>query len=271
MNKFRLKIFLYFIFFFNFLNSIQYKNVIEICFKPEIKSLENSIKNDSCPLKTCAIQSQNPLKKYSNNPADSDGFNIYYKEQVADDCRENRYCVYKKILNRSIYGVPGVFCFYNGYSALSDDDGLVIFPSLETNDELIIVVSKSIYPILFSKNIPSYFKVNPEEPSAWYKLSKEKKNKNSYWEIKKMKEPEDLRIPENALIIIGEPNYVRFDKEEEASIISQNIIVPNVYLDERFTRGIYTLDILDNLKYYSPEIKRNVKEKNNFQYAKLSQ
>ena len=264
--------FLIFFLFFSNLISIQYNNIIELHFRPEKKDLENYLSfEDSCPyVESCKIQNENPIINHSSNPILADGLNMYLDEAPGKTCKDMQYCLSKKILNRNLEGISGIFAFYCGYSGISDNEGLLILPSFEIKNKLTIIVTKSIHPAIFSKNIPSYFFIPKNEDSLWYECLGKEKNGSFYWQIENIKIPNNKKVPENALIIIGDCNLINFEKEPQFSAFIGNIIVPTAIVNEKFTRGIYAINLINNLKYYYPKMTKTVKNSSNEkQYAKI--
>lgn len=235
------------------LKSNYYNGVIKCFIKPSTLDLENKLQQmangveefdkDALPV----INYQNETIKNSG-----DGLSIFKKSNIGKD--NEQYSIARKILNRSLMGVDGVFAYYRGFATLSDSSGLIMFPRLEPEHELIIVITKEIIPVVTRGQIPIGFRPLDFEESKIFKLLANPIAGGLMfeWVIEEISFEENKEIPFNALIIVCDPKEVYFDDEPNTFLYSENIMIPTLFAQHNFTKGIYGMNALDTLQFFKP-------------------
>jgi hypothetical protein len=235
-----------------------YNGVIELNIRPYYDDINNDLKKNACNINkhNCYLTDKEPwIVREEDLPiTDGDGFGIYQKRDIATTCDDINYCMAKKVLKKTIAGVDGVFAYYKGQAEMSDSAGSISFPCLEAEETIPIAITEELIPISVSNNTPiKFIAANPLE-TAWYECKGKSIKGDGFteWSINKSESNLKGEIPENALIIISDPNQITFEKDPLIIAKSSNIIVPTLYASSGFTKGIYALYAMDVFNYYSP-------------------
>ncbi len=258
MKKMKNYFILNLILFFLTMNSEYYTNIIELYIRPDRQFLKEKYDSRACDLsigRGSIIRGDNPItvREGDGSLFFSDGFNIYLDERDPLTCHDMHYCLAKKILQKTIQGINGIFACYRGYVSISDESGLLTLPSFETTKKITIVITKFISPVILKGKIPADFFILKSDKSKWFVCeAEENDNLTLRWTVKEIKEPENRKVPENALVLLCDPKAVYFDKEPFVSMQTNNILIPPLFVKGEFTRGIYAMYAMEMLRYYKP-------------------
>lgn len=199
-------------------------------------------------------------RKISYNPNvdlvddQQEGLGVFFPSQKSYSQDEQK--SYRR-LERSLMGIPGVFIYYRGFSALSDESGVVIFPCRESDYVLYVVITQKIEMVRVNSQVPTALFVSPDENSSWYKLTANRSEETftSAWKAQKIQTPENRKIPNNALIVIASPESLYFDSQPRISTLSENFLLPPLYALRTLTRGVNSIIAMDTLLYNAPLMK----------------
>jgi hypothetical protein len=240
------------------LNCEYYTNVIELYIRPDRRFLKEKYDNGVCDFsigRGSIIRGDKPItvREGDGSLFFSDGFNIYLDERDPLTCHDIHYSLAKKILKKTIQGVNGVFGCYRGYVSISDESGLLTFPSFETNKKITIIITKFVSPLILKGKIPADFFISKSDKSKWFICEAEEfADFTLKWTIKEIMAPENWTLPENALVLLCDPKSVYFDEEPFISMQTNNILIPTLFAKGDFTRGIYAMYAMEMLRYYKP-------------------
>jgi len=128
--------------------------------------------------------------------------------------------------------VPGIEATYYGTTTVSDSNGQIMFGRMHTGNELRVIITPAIVPVLIDENLVSYMKPSPDEPLISYNLVREKNPHTTKWEwlVKKETTTKTERIPIDAIVILADPKLVYFKEGAYASIKGENFFLPTVYV-----------------------------------------
>ncbi len=247
-------------------SSISHSGVIKCVIKPWRKTLENELaqlelseKNSDKLAENASLDEQKngddfdeKMEQKNNVINNGDGLSIYLSQE--NNHHEKTYNLAEKILRRTMIGVDGIFAYYRGLVVISDIQGLIMFPRLEQDRNLTVVIASDIEPMRFTSDRPSSFSVSRSIPSEWYMCSAvEDVNSGMLtWKAEKITPPQDMKIPINALIIIANPKVLFFSSDPLTVPFSENFMLPDLFATEELTRGIYGLHALEALRYHQP-------------------
>jgi hypothetical protein len=242
------------IFFLQTVSTSQYSGIIECFIRPSREDLQSQF--DSLANGVQEFDSDTiPVINYEGDQLENkgDGLSVF-NNKYRYDIHNQQYKVAKKILNRSISGIDGVFGYYRGFACVSNMNGLLLFPRLELEHALVVVITNEVIPVIIQGSIPSYFRVASIEDAEMYYFSAEEVHDGLMleWKMDKVPFEQDGRIPHNALIIISDPKSVYFDGAPRMFPYSENILLPDLFAKEDFTRGIYGIHAVDTLRYFKP-------------------
>ncbi len=145
--------------------------------------------------------------------------------------------------------LPGVMCLYGGNVALSDKNGQIIFKRNQQTPNIYLLVTKSVLPAyMIAPSTMHNWMLDPKEPTDLY-FAEFKQNDQLelyYYEISKADLPDDHNIPLNTIIFIADPQEVFIPTGATLTDLSQNMILPNIYIKRDFCfmhNSLYTLAI----------------------------
>jgi hypothetical protein len=259
--------FFYFFFLFIFLHysyltakiesALFYTGIIELHIRPDRRSLQGDLsllkqymkeKKDSADNPTTitkASTQRNGLGLYKKNESDSDFENLYY-------------VLAEKVLTESLKGIEGIHGFYRGYDTASDTQGRILFPRLDNQDEISILLTSKVSPIILKGEVPDHFIVGQDIPYTFYRCTgkKNEKNDTTTWTIE-IRNDKNLtqKIPFNTLVILVNPYNAYFETTETIIQTSNNILLPTLCLIDNKEQNTYSTFALDVLRYYKPFIK----------------
>lgn len=150
--------------------------------------------------------------------------------------------------------VPGIMCLYGGNVALSDKNGQMIFKRNQQTPNIYFLVTKSVLPAyMIAPSTVHNWMLDPKEPAALY-FAEFKTNDQLelyYFEISEAELPADRNIALNTIIFIADPKDVFIPIGATLTDLSQNLILPNIYIKRDFCflhNSLYTLAIKQYFK-----------------------
>jgi hypothetical protein len=66
--------------------------------------------------------------------------------------------------------VQGIYSLYHGWCTYSDYNGQITFPKKHIGDRVTFVISRALQPIFLQEALIHHFRVDPDEPAAYYHL-----------------------------------------------------------------------------------------------------
>lgn len=154
--------------------------------------------------------------------------------------------------NLQLPGISGIYGIYHGFSAISNTNGRISFPYFDEGDELIVVVTYKVSPVVILGNTVDHVELSPDEPSAWYSLTRERVGNDAYWDVRMIEPPTSGRIPHNALVIAAKPKQVYFKTARFRAPITAQMVLPPLYVSPRITLGLNALQVVKFNKFYRP-------------------
>jgi hypothetical protein len=234
-------------------SSLFYTGIIELHIRPDRRSLQEDLALLKEYIKQKNNSADNPTT-ITNQKFPRNGLDIYKKNE--SDFENLYYILAEKVLTESLKGIEGIHGFYRGYDAASDTQGRILFPRLDNQDEISILLTPQISPIILKGEVPDHFIVGQETPYAFYRCTGKKNEKDdiTVWTIE-IRNDKDLRqkIPFNALVILVNPYNAYFETTETTIQTSNNILLPTLCLiDTKQQSASYNSFALDVLRYYKP-------------------
>ncbi|TXI93994.1 MAG: hypothetical protein E6Q33_01430 [Neisseriales bacterium] len=236
-------------------NALFYSGVIELYIRPDRQSLQSDL---------------NLLKNYIREQKEEEGEPTVitamhgqrdglalYKEKTST-YEDLYYILAEKILTKSLEGISGVHGFYRGYDATSTNNGRLVFPRLEEKNEINILLTSAIFPVILKGNIPDHFIASDQKPCHFYLYTGtvDEKSETITWKIQKQDTATATKqIPFNTFIVLIDPHTAYFESKEYKTQYSSNILLPNLYLINP-KEAHYNHFALDVLRYYKPLSKK---------------
>jgi hypothetical protein len=157
---------------------------------------------------------------------------------------------YQTMLNMPKYNnaIEGIMALYGGNVALSDKNGQMIFKRNQQTPNIYFLVTPSVLPAyMLAPSTVHNWMLDPKEPAEIY-FAEFKTNDQLelyYFEISKAQLP-DQNIPLNTIIFIADPKDVLIPTGATITDLSQNLVLPNIYIKRDFCfmhNSLYTLAI----------------------------
>lgn len=151
--------------------------------------------------------------------------------------------------------VQGIYVAYLGYITYTDYNGQIMLPNKEAGDELTVVVTSQIYPVLIQENTVHHFEI-PEEVEAQYYKYKLTHNQNTgkwFWNIEELNRPGSSRIPNHALIVLAKPKDIEINTGVfETTIGGPHFILPDMYVHTGIDTPFCVLKFLKVNRFFEP-------------------
>jgi hypothetical protein len=149
--------------------------------------------------------------------------------------------------------LAGVYATYRGWCAHSDYHGQITFPRVSSCPDLLVLVTRGLYPVLTLDTTVHHFIVRPGEPGQAYHLHRHEHTpeRPALWSVKKVPLPENRVIPVDALVLIALPEQIYLKEGCFPTSTGPNLFLPVVYAQHP-TLGINALYFLNVNRYFSP-------------------
>lgn len=169
------------------------------------------------------------------------------------------------LLTESIRPFPsGLYATYYGFSNYVHANGMITFPRKNAEDKILLIVTKQIYPIIVQGRTVNYFVRRKDLDAAYYEFTRhqDSKTKQYYWETRQIPEPQNSKIPVDAIVLHAKPNELFIPEGFSKTIGGEHLILPMIYPTKKLNRSNGSLSFLKIKKYFAPiqaqtEIKRS--------------
>ncbi len=258
---------LFFIFLYFFLynlplqSTLYYNSIIQLQIKPSPFDIKKDL--EIITEKENAYQLENksavPIIKNILPNEKKDGLSLYKKEKNIYE--ELHYQIAKTLLETNLSGIAGIHAYYRGFTETSDNFGIIKFPRIDDKNNLPIIITEEIIPIILHGNIPDHFIVNKNTLYRSFVVTNSEDQESSIikWIVKE--DPSVITnniIPFESIIIIGNPELFFFDNLPRIVDYSINIIIPPLYVLEKKTNNEnYSNLALQTLQYFKSFSNKN--------------
>jgi hypothetical protein len=167
--------------------------------------------------------------------------------------------------------VQGIYVNYLGYLTYSDYNGQVIVPNKETNNELTVVVTSQIYPVLLQKNTVHHFEIPQDIKASFYRygLKDDEKHQKWHWNISTVQRPKKSSIPVNALIISANPDDIEIMTGTFPAHPGPNFIMPDMYVHSQIHNSFNVLKFLKINRFFEPLVVEKQYKEQSYSQAPL--
>jgi len=158
-----------------------------------------------------------------------------------------------KLSSKDQNGIPAL---YKGQVAFSDHHGQIIFPQHHTSDEVTVIITKSIRPVILRGRTVEYFTriTNDPEKIAYYTLKqiKDDNTKSRYWHVTKDELPTSKKISLNTIVIFAQPKHIDIIEGIVVTVKSPNLLLPSFFATKDLTKDMNAIELLKISKYFDP-------------------
>lgn len=147
----------------------------------------------------------------------------------------------------------GIIGAYAGYCTVSNSIGQLTFPRKHAKDEITVVITQKIKPVIVRGQTVRNFIVTPGTASKWYTFTRESNEKipSAFWTVKSMNTQESTRIPAEALIIFANPEDILIPQSPIATIGGTTLLLPTLNVTKQYRVEPNALQFLKISKYFS--------------------
>ncbi len=175
------------------------------------------------------------------------------KEKIEKPGKINRWGL-KQLLTIPL-STLGIIGAYAGYCTVSNSIGQLTFPRKHAKDEITVVITQKIKPVIVRGQTVRNFIVTPGAPSQWYTFTRnpaDQKIRTPYWTVKDLDVTENTRIPAEALIIFAKPEDIKIPTSPIATIGGTTLLLPTLDITKLYRVEPNALQFLKVSKYFSP-------------------
>jgi len=153
-----------------------------------------------------------------------------------------------------------VFASYEGRSAKSNDLGQIIFPRRHQSNDLTLIITKKIAPVLLPQNTVQDFVITDPTQARAYTFTQKHNDEEDvwFWDVQEKTLKQNEKISPAALILFANPDNIIVPLKKTITISSPHLLLPTIYATKNFNIVSNALAYLKVNKYFSP-VKRATK------------
>jgi hypothetical protein len=167
------------------------------------------------------------LKDYEITPYDA-----YAQEVTHTLSRPGKLA--KKTIRNILQQEPlsGIFCYYGGNLTTSDATGHILFPRQHESDEVKLLITTQITPIIMAYNTIDHWELEAGTPAAMYSMQRKTDQETdlTFWDVHKIDPPKNNHIPLEVIILFTKPKYVVVPEGITLTSPTANFVLPPIYL-----------------------------------------
>ena len=146
----------------------------------------------------------------------------------------------------------GIYALYGGYITLSDRNGQILLPRLETEAQLTLIVTNRLTPILMAGNTIGYWQIPEHQPYAIYHYQQisDPETRSLLWNVSQGEELNDRRIPDTAIIIISPPDSIYIPLGASLTQPYPSLVLPDMYAKKSIDSNASALYLLNLRQFF---------------------
>lgn len=149
--------------------------------------------------------------------------------------------------------ISGIYVFYNGKSTYSDFNGQILLPRTGTEDEISIVITELVIPIILHGTTVEYFTLPHASKAAMYQCIRTPDTTGrAKWHVTKKLLDTKGQIPAKALIILANPEYITLFEGDYITDMSAHLILPDIYVSPSTLVSLEALRTLSINHFFMP-------------------
>lgn len=148
----------------------------------------------------------------------------------------------------------GIYITYAGFVDTIDVNRQVRFPRLTQEDEITMIITRKLIPVIIRGNTVEYSLRDPDYDTAYYSLKRmhDDKKKIDYWNVEKQELPANKKISASALIIFAEPNQIIVPLGQTTATSGPNLVLPPIYANKNLQKDYNALSFVKINRYFGP-------------------
>ena len=148
----------------------------------------------------------------------------------------------------------GVYVTYAGFVDTIDINRQVRFPRLTQENEITLIVTRKLVPVVIRGNTVEYFLRDKNYDIAYYNLKRmnDPEKKIEYWNVEKADVPANKKISPSALIIFAEPDHIVVPLGKTVATPGPNLVLPAIYANKGLEKDYNAFSFVKINRYFDP-------------------
>jgi hypothetical protein len=148
----------------------------------------------------------------------------------------------------------GIYVTYAGFVDTIDINRQVRFPRLTQEDEINLIITRKLTPVIIRGNTVEYFMRDPNYDIAYYTLKRmhDAKKNLDYWNVEKNEIPANKKISPSAFIIFAEPKHIVVPLEPTVATAGPNLVLPPIYANKGLEKDYNAFSFVKINRYFDP-------------------
>jgi hypothetical protein len=148
----------------------------------------------------------------------------------------------------------GVVATYAGNVETSDLESDISFPRKQVSNNVQIIVSPKITPIIRQNKLISHWQIDDNKHTKIYEFKLiTDNNKKTNWQVTEIPIPDNKKIPIESIVIIASAENVVIPTGIFSTTLSKNINIPSIFIKRNF-KTIENALFVTNLNFLLGEI-----------------
>lgn len=142
--------------------------------------------------------------------------------------------------------IQGIYVTYAGNVTHSNFEGQVLLSLKQLKEEIPVIVTDTISPVLFEGNTVQYFEVASVDHADFYQYKRHLDDTlHAYvWTVSLQPKPSTTQLPRGALIIMANPEDIIIVEGTYITEKSPNFILPDMYVEPSINNAAHVLEFV---------------------------
>lgn len=160
--------------------------------------------------------------------------------------------------------IAGIVGTYAGFMQASNTDGQMIFPRKQTNNQLFLLITAEVEPVLMFPNTVKEWRLIDKKPYAYFNVSRttDAETDLTYWNVEDapLKPQEPLQV--ETLILLANPNDLVVPTGITLTNTGPNLQLPTIYSQNSLDTSLQALTLMNIAYLFRPVDQCTVKKDN---------
>ena len=148
--------------------------------------------------------------------------------------------------------IPGLWATYAGMCTFSDYQGQISFPRRNIDEEVTLLVTQKIKPIIFSGATVHRFTVAEGAPYALYTMTRKNSRDTFFWEIASGELPPNRALSPFTLTLFAKPEEINVPNDLIITNGSPNLLLPTIGVARGANLTLNTLLFFKVNQFFAP-------------------
>lgn len=146
--------------------------------------------------------------------------------------------------------IKGIFGAYAGYMQASNENGQMIFPRKQTSNNLFLLITPEIEPVLMFPNTVKEWHVVPGKPYAYFSVNRitDPETELTYWEVAEAQLDLTKPLELETIILTAQPQDLVVPTGITLTNTSTNLQLPTIYSQNSLDTSLASITMM-NIAY----------------------